>query len=120
MDEKNSPDPAADSLISPAINTSGWEEILDLRQGPLDDTRRYDPMWSNLSILDLASSPSMLLDPLNCRYTGPLPSPGAIAVPESACVDAHQAWWRSNQVAAIPQLDTLSGLVSVAFSDLYY
>jgi hypothetical protein len=117
--EIHSTDLPSDSLISQSLSMSGCKEILDLQEGPAYDTRRYDPIWSNSSILGLASSPGMLLDPLDCGSIEPSSGPGAIAVRESTCLDAHQAWWRSNQAAAmIPQLDTLSGLVSVILSSI--
>src|SRR5436305_13372037 len=91
LQEIHTTDLSSDSLISPSLGMSGRKEILDLQEGPACDTRRYDPIWDDPNILVLASSPGMLLDPLDCGSIEPSSGPSAIAVRESICLDAHQA-----------------------------
>jgi len=60
----------------------------------------------------LASSPGMLLNPWRC---GPAAGfgHGGMALPNCACADTHQAWWRSTQPAVQPLIELSPGLVRI-------
>jgi hypothetical protein len=63
----------------------------------------------------LASSPGMLLNPWGC---GPAAGfgHGGMALPNCACADTHQAWWRSTQPAVQPLSEQSPGLVRISAS----